>query len=639
MEKTSCLNKKVLWVNLSTGEIRRSPAFEYSERFLGGRGVNYWLLLKGLLPQVSALDPENILVLGTGALVGTSIPGANRLNIASKNVLTGGIGSGSASGYFAPRLRQAGYDHLVIQGRAEKPVYLWINDDQIEIRDASHIWGKTTLETERAIREELGSDVRVVSIGPAGENLVKSACIIVDPLDFSRAVSRCGLGAVMGSKRLKAIAVRGTNPIHIKNEKRFVEIAEKISDKIANSDIMKKLKESGTLYASPYDAEPVRNFQDGYPGPEVAEKVCGRIFHEQYETKRIPCGFCPVECCHAYEVGEGTYAGAVTNKLEANTLADFGYRLNVNYAPAVIEAQALCNQYGLDIDNTSSVIAWAFECYQKGIISQKDTDGLRLEWGNHQAVIELIKEIAYRDGFGDILAEGCYRASKIIGRGSEKYCVHVKGQDLMEEIRYAKGWALGVVVAERGGTHTRGAPLTDLSGVPSEVGEEMWGVPTSNDPTSYTGKAKIVAYYERFHAVLDSLGICYNTTNWMEPGLPGPEDYAEAFSAASGLEISSEDLMKIGEQIHNIGKAFNILHAGFTRKDDYPPKRLLEEPVRSGPFKGARLSQEEWDKMLDEYYELHNWNKETSWCTRKGLENLGLNDVASLLKTAGKLLG
>ena len=195
MEKTSCLNKKVLWVNLSTGEIRRSPAFEYSERFLGGRGVNYWLLLKGLLPQVSALDPENILVLGTGALVGTSIPGANRLNIASKNVLTGGIGSGSASGYFAPRLRQAGYDHLVIQGRAEKPVYLWINDDQIEIRDASHIWGKTTLETERAIREELGSDVRVVSIGPAGENLVKSACIIVDPLDFSRAVSRCGLGA------------------------------------------------------------------------------------------------------------------------------------------------------------------------------------------------------------------------------------------------------------------------------------------------------------------------------------------------------------------------------------------------------------------------------------------------------------
>ena len=293
----------------------------------------------------------------------------------------------------------------------------------------------------------------------------------------------------------------------------------------------------------------------------------------------------------------------------------------------------------MDIDNTSSVIAWAFECYQKGIISQKDTDGLRLEWGNHQAVIELIKEIAYRDGFGDILAEGCYRASKIIGRGSEKYCVHVKGQDLMEEIRYAKGWALGVVVAERGGTHTRGAPLTDLSGVPSEVGEEMWGVPTSNDPTSYTGKAKIVAYYERFHAVLDSLGICYNTTNWMEPGLPGPEDYAEAFSAASGLEISSEDLMKIGEQIHNIGKAFNILHAGFTRKNDYPPKRLLEEPVRSGPFKGARLSQEEWDKMLDEYYELHNWNKKTSWCTRKGLENLGLNDVASLLKTAGKLLG
>ena len=638
MEQKSCLSKQVLWVNLSTREIRKNPALEYSKKFLGGRGVNYWFLLKELSPQVSALDPENILVLGTGALVGTSIPGANRLNVASKNILTGGIGSGSASGYFAPKLRLAGYDHLVIRGKAEKPVYLWINDGQVEIRDASHIWGKTTWEAESVIKEELGNDVRIVSIGPAGENLVKSACIIVDPLDFSRAVARCGLGAVMGSKKLKAIAVRGTNPIYINNEKKYAEVVGRISEKIANSDIMKRLKESGTLYASPYDAEPVKNFQDGYPSPEIAEKVCGRIFHEQYEIRRLPCGFCPVECCHAYEVKQGAYAGAATNKLEANTLADFGYRLNVDYAPAVIEAQSLCNQYGLDIDNTSSVIAWAFECYQNGIISRKDTDGLRLEWGNHQAVIELLKKIAYRDGFGNILAEGCYRASEIIGRGSRKYCIHVKGQDLMEEIRYAKGWALGVIVSERGGTHTRGAPLTDLSGVPSEVGKEMWDVPASNDPTSYTGKAKIVAYYERFHAVLDSLGICYNTTNWMEPGLPGPEDYAEAFSAASGLEISSEDLMRIGEQIHNIGKAFNILHAGFTRKDDYPPKRLLEEPVKSGPFKGARLSRDGWDKMLDEYYELHNWDKETSWCTRKGLEKLGLNDVASLLKAAGKLV-
>lgn len=635
MTARSCLEGYILQVDLSTRKILRNPALEYNRRFLGGRGVNYWLLLKESDPRISSFDSKNMLLFGTGALVGTLAPGANRLNVASKNALTGGIGSGSAGGYFAPELRFAGYDHLVFQGKAEKPVYLWIDDGRVEIRDAAHIWGRTTWETEDVLQEELGDGIQIASIGPAGENLVRAACIIVNR---SRAVGRCGLGAVMGSKNLKAVVVKGTGAIYVNDERRFTKAVNEISERITNSGILKRLREYGSIEGSPFNAEPVRNFQDGHPSSEIAEKICGKVFHEVYEVNGSSCCFgCPVQCCHSYRVKEGIYAGATTDKLEANTLADFGYRLDLDYAPAIIKAHALCSQYGLDIDNSSSVIAWAFECYQKGIISQKDTDGLKLEWGNHQAVMELLRKMTYRDGFGDLLAEGCYRASEMVGQGSRKYCIHIKGQELMEGIRPAKGWALGVVVSERGGTHTRGAPLTDLSGVPSEVGEKMWGVPTADDPTDYRGKAGIVAYYERLHAVLDSLGICYLTSNWMDRVLPGPDDYAELFSAAIGLEVSPKGLMRIGEQIHNIGKGFNTLYAGFTRKDDYPPQRLMEEPIGSGPFKGERLAKDKWDKMLDEYYGLHGWDKGTGWCTRRTLESLGLTDVADLLERVGRL--
>jgi aldehyde:ferredoxin oxidoreductase len=612
------LSGQILRINLSKSEIIKDPALGYYKKFLGGRGVNYWLLLNEVAPEVSPFDPSNILAFGTGTLVGTLAPGANRLNVASKNALTGGVGSGSAGGYFAPELRFAGYDHLVFQGKAEKLVYLWIDDGRVEIRDAAHIWGRTTWETEEILREELGDDIQIVSIGPAGENLVRTACIIVNR---SRAVGRCGLGAVMGSKNLKAVAVRGTRSIATKDAARFAQAITELSQKIATSDILKRLNEYGSIEGSPFNAEPVRNFQDGYPSPESAKKICGKVFHEVYEVNGSSCCFgCPVQCCHSYRVKEGIYAGATTDKLEANTLADFGYRLDLDYAPAVIKAHALCSQYGLDIDNSSSVIAWAFECYEKGIISESDTDGLKLEWGNHQAVMELLGAMTYRAGFGDLLAQGCYRASGIIGRGSRKYCIHVKGQELMEGIRPAKGWALGVIVSERGGTHTRGAPLTDLSG---------------DNPTAYEGKAQLVVYYERLHAVLDSLGICYLTSNWMDPDLPGPDDYAELFSAATGMEMTADDLMKMGEQIHNLGKLLNIIHAGFRREDDYPPERLVREPIKSGSFVGELLARDKWDLMLDEYYELHGWGRESGWPTRESLESLGLKDGADLLKRGG----
>jgi len=631
-----CTHGKILRINLSTGEIQTEPANAYINRFLGGRGLNHWLLLKEMKADTSPLDPDSMITFGTGALSGTPAPASGRLSVAGKSPLTGGIGSGSAGGFFAPELRFAGYDTIVVTGKAERQSYIWINDDGVAVRDASGLWGKSTWETQDGIRKELtANDIQTVTIGPAGENLVNLACIVVSP---ARVVGRCGLGAVMGSKNLKGIAVKGSGQITLSDEKAFSRIANEMLEKIKNSPVLQRTKKYGTVKASA-PSRPVKNYQDEFVIPVQAQKLHHDVFKETYEREKYPCCFnCPINCGRMYEVTDGVYAGTSARKLEANTISDFGPKLGIYDPAAIVKLQALSDQYGLDMDNTAGAIAWAMECYQRGLLSKSDVDGLELRWGNHVAVTDLVRKIAYREGIGDLLARGCKMASLRIGKQSERFCMHIKGQELMEAIRRPKAWALGVVVSERGGGHTRGAPLSDLKGISSEMGEKLWGVPAASDPTVYDGKAKIVLYYERFHSVLDSLGICSLTSNWADPTLPGPDDYAGLLSAATGSTVTSNELMQIGERIHTLGKAFNMIHAGFTRKDDYPPARLMEEPIQSGPFKGERLKKDDWDKMLDEYYEMHHWSRETGWCTKESLELLDLQEVGDILRNAGKLI-
>jgi aldehyde:ferredoxin oxidoreductase len=280
----------------------------------------------------------------------------------------------------------------------------------------------------------------------------------------------------------------------------------------------------------------------------------------------------------------------------------------------------------LDIDNTSSVIAWAIDCFQNGIISEAEADGLKLDWGNHGVVLELINKIAYREGFGNVLAEGSLRASQIVKKGSERYAFHMKGQDLIEGIRSMKGWALGVVVSARGGAHTRGALGTESRKYSEVESERFFGVKTAGDARTYEGKPKVVTYFEYVHALLDSLGVCFFTGNWTTLDGIDPGELAQFYTLVTGIEISENELMKTGERIHNLEKMFNVCHAGFTRKNDYPPKRLMEEPVKSGPLQGELLKREDWEQMLDEYYGLHGWDKKTSWPTREKLEELGLDE-------------
>ena len=640
VQKTFGFAGKILGVNLTTGDIWTELTEKYAEKFLGGRGIGDWLLYNEVKPWVTPFDPQNRLIFDTGPLVGTLAPCSTRHSIEAKSPMTGGVGSANAGGHFSPELKFAGYDHIVIQGRSRKPVTLWINDGQVELVDASHIWGKTTWDTDDQIKRDVGDDtIQVVCIGPAGENWVRSAAIIANR---ARAAARCSLAAVMGAKNLKAVAVKGTGLLRIAEPKPFMAAVDHAWEKILKSPVAEGLIGFGTYFMAPTANSlgflPFRNFQDAYMDPGKIEKLAPEVFRDEYETGRIACFSCPLACSHFYGVEHGPFAGLKCEGFEANDAWNWMARFDIDYPPAMIKLHGLCNELGLDEDNASLVIGWAFEAYQRGILSTKDTDGLKLEWGDYRVVAELLRKLAYRQGLGDLLAEGVKRASEIVGKGSERFAIHVKGQDSVEPMRALKAYTLGCCVSPRGGTHTRGAPMVEMMpDITDEFAQKTWGAPAPTGPFSYENKVEPVVYFERLHAIFDCMNICNIASMWGSLDLLNPDDIANLYSAATGKHMTGNEMMMIGERIHNIEKAFNTLHTGFSRKDDYPPQRFMEEPIASGPAKGERLTKEKWDKMLDRYYELHGWDKETGWQTRKCLEELDLGDIADDLERVGRL--
>ena len=389
---------------------------------------------------------------------------------------------------------------------------------------------------------------------------------------------------------------------------------------------------------------PVRNVQDDHWDPAKMDRIDYPTLVEgkgnMVKTEeRFECCFnCPIECgFNVYEVRSGPYEGLKLNAFEANTAYTFGTRCDLDDPAAILKIFELLSTLGLDNDFTGVVISWAQDCFDRGILTRDDTDGLDLTWGNASAVVELVRKIAYREGFGDLLARGVKEASEEIGKGSDYIAIHCKGQDNLDALRALKGWALGNVVSLRGGRHLDGAPTTEFVALPAEVGEKIYGVPTAGDPGAYEGKGKLVAWTSAFKAVVDSLGVCYYTSLWGNENLFGPEDYARMLSGAIGREISGEALLRKGRQIFNVEKAFNTLHRGFRREDDMPPRIFMEEPIKSGKRKGEKLEQAEWDKMLDEYYEANKWDKRTSWQTEETLKELGLDDVYRKLDEYGKI--
>ena len=632
---------RILRVDLSRGEIWEQPTSDYASFAIGGRGIGQWILFREVEPGVDAYHPENVITLGAGALVGTLAPASGRLSVDTKNTLTGGVCSTNAGGHFAPELKYAGYDAVVITGKSPKPVYLWICDGQAELRDAGDLWGLDAWQTERELRQRLGDPrIRVALIGPAGENLVRGACLITDR---ARAAGRGGAGAVLGSKQLKAVAVRGTGELAPADGPAFLREVERCNRKLLESRIIQVYRDGGSMRfagAGGPDGnfpQAVRNYQDSYWPLGKSRRIYEAALKEGYEVRRLGCFNCPINCSHFYAVRQGAYAGSAGEGFEINSARAFGSNLDIDYAPAIIAAHNYCSRMGLDVDMAGACLAFAFEAYERGDLSREEANGLDLTWGNHQAALELLRAIVERRGVGDMLAEGVKRASERLGRGSGDYAFHVKAADLNEaSMRPMKAWALGIILSTHGGGHLDGAPGAWAWRGQEELARELFGNPRPGAAGEYHNQANVVIWFENYKAVIDMLGLCYFTSMWLDALALNPQDYAALLSTGAGRDYSADELMRTGQRLHNVQKAFNTLHAGFTRRHDRPPLRL-QEPAKSGPFEGERLDPEKWELMLDEYYLAQGWDLQTGWQTRASLEALGLDEVIARLEAHGKL--
>jgi aldehyde:ferredoxin oxidoreductase len=568
-----------------------------------------YLLYNHLSPGIDPLSPENILLVGTGLLTGIPAMGSGRCDIAAKSPITGAIGDSNVGGFFAPELRMAGFDHLVIKGKAEKPVYLWINEGEIEIRDADYLWGKDTFETQTLIRSDHGDEeIKSLVIGKAGENLVSFANIRTG---MKNSAGRTGMGCVMGSKNLKAIATRGTMDIEFAYPDQLLDYCKQMIDKVMKNRYSRAASKWGTLiiYSATNTTGLIRtrNFQLNQleHGWEIEPEEL-----DKYTIGMSGCYGCPVSCRHRYTLKEGPYAPFFAEGPEYTSLGSFGTMIDCNKMETILVGNHLVNKYGLDTLETGGLIAWAMELYENGILNEKMTDGLKLEWGNEEVVFELIKRIAQREGFGNVLADGFKNAILKIGKESEYYAIKVKGMsNLHSDERPTPSLALGIATSTRGADHLRSRPAIDLYGLPEDFLEEIYGGSMSSDYRSYKGKSRMVWWQELLYAVTDSLGTCKFQTVFLAVHAPKWEEYSKLIYLVSGMQFSKSQLMEIGERIYTIERLFNI-REGFSRKDDNLPERYFKEatPIGLPRVRGIKVDKEKFEQMLDEYYALHGWD-------------------------------
>jgi aldehyde:ferredoxin oxidoreductase len=510
-----------------------------------------------------------------------------------------------AGGFFGPEFKKAGYDGIVIQGRAKDPVYLQIIDDEVTIKDASHLWGRKTSDTQAHLRSSFGSEkVKTLCIGPAGENLVRFAGVFSD----NHAFGRGGSGAIMGSKNLKAIVVKGTKKVPLYDEKVFEEyIKDIILPKFKVSERVKVFGEYGTpgvfSIVNIQGILPTKNYQQGTF--DAAEAIDGDAV-KSVSISRKSCYRCPVACRSYTKVQSGEYGGYETEGPEYETMFSFGSNLGNANLESIIAANKICQDYGLDTISTGNVLGFATECFEKGLLTKEDTGDVELRFGNHRAMIRMIKRIAVREGFGAVLAEGVKRASDVLGKATSDYAMEVKGLEMSGyDPRGAKGMAIAFATAPRGGCHQRGL-----------IVQETFGAPPYVDRFSSEGKGALAKAKQDEAAIQDALGFCV----FISRGDPmGMTELAEMFTRATGVEVTVAELLKAGERIWNIERLYN-LREGFTRKDDRLPKRFLEQPMAEGPSSGHLV---ELDTLLDDYYAQRGWDEDGHILPSK-LEELGL---------------
>ncbi|HDI07043.1 MAG TPA: aldehyde:ferredoxin oxidoreductase [Candidatus Bathyarchaeota archaeon] len=615
---------RVLHVDLTTGKTKVEPLNEeLARKYIGGIGLGIRLLIDHSKPGVDPFSPENPLILTTGPLSGTMWPtGGNGHAFVSKSPQSFGVGESKSHGSFGAELKRAGYDAVIFTGRAEKPVYAWIDDDTVQLVDAQHLWGKSPAETEDIIKEELGDFyIRVAAIGVAGEKLVRIACIINEK---TRAAGRTGMGAVMGSKNLKAIALRGTKDVTVAKPDEFKEFVKEFHERM-KGPATKKYRTLGTplnvLVHNSLSCMPTRNYNNSFF--EGAEKVSGEYLNERFVAKIIGCSSCAMRCEHVCVVPEGPYKGTMT-RMEYEPLWAMGPYCGVDRLDAIIKGMDVCNYYGIDAISAGVIVGFAMDCYEQGILTKEQMDGIDAKFGNHEALVALLHKIGKREGIGDILAEGVKIAGEKIGKGAEKLAQHIKGVEVTGyDLRALKTAALGFAVSFRGADHNRhGAYGFDVKGKVDRLKAEK-------------GRGKLVKDMEDMYTVIDSLIVCkFSRGTYYE----GFQDLAKVYSLVTGFETSAEEMRRSGERINNVARLFNI-REGFGRKDDTLPYKVMNLPIPDeGPSKGSYVTQAELDLLLDDYYEVRGWTKE-GIPTIKKLKELAMDDLIYIvepkLKTAG----
>jgi aldehyde:ferredoxin oxidoreductase len=606
---------KILRVDLSNLSAREEAVSEELARnYLGGAGFAIKCLYDELKPRTPALDPANRLIFAVGPLTATGTPCASRMAVAAKSPLTGAIGMALAGGQFPAEMKMAGYDMLVIQGRAEKPTYITVKDGEVRFRNAEKFSGMMTTDTQLFIKEELGDhNYRIACIGPAGEKQVPMACIVNE----RRAAGRKGLGAVMGSKNLKAIAVRGARKPAVASAESFKKARQAMNKAMKDSPVLySQFSKAGTPMVVDAMTEmgifSVKNWSA--TGEINMVKGLGRATQDTMIITRNPCHDCPVGCSQVKLVTSGPYAGYLSEGPEFETTYSLGSTVGVDYLPAVIAADRLCDEYGIDTISAGVAIGFAMELYEKGIITRKDTDGLDLKFGNHAAMIEMLRKIAYKEGLGALLGQGTKKAAEKIGHGSSDFAMQVKGLEMPAyDVRGAKAHGLNYATSYTGADHNRGYAFQEIFDIP---------IPEKVDRNATKGKGRLTKWNQDTRAVTcDCATMCAFLLDMAVPAV-ACQNTADLVNAATGLDFTAADIEKIGERLNNVARLFNI-GEGFTRKDDSFPRRIMTEAIKEGASKGQLISQANLDEMLDEYYAVRGWDK-SGTPTPSKLKELGI---------------
>jgi aldehyde:ferredoxin oxidoreductase len=610
---TNTVKRQLLRVNLTTQDIGRDIIPERDIRmFMGGRALGDIILYRGLTAGVEPFSPANQMVFCVGPLTGTQAIGSSRYIVHTKSPQTGLYMSGLAGGFFGPELRKAGYDVVIVEGKSEKPAYLVISDHRVELRDASAFWGMTTGDTQEFIKKELNDDkFRIACIGPAGENLVLYSAIISE----RRAVGRGGAGAVMGSKNLEAIAVKGTGKVNVASPGDFqAAVKNQIADIDKNPTISKAFPLYGSPLAMPGLNEggimPWRNWQDA--GLAKASELYPQSWRSKYVKKDVRCAPpCSVKCGKLCLATEGPHAGVVSEGPEYEAEYALGTCCDITDQAAIIEADALCDQYGLDVISMGVSLAFAMECYERGIISKKETDGVDLKFGQAHLLAKVIRATSYGQGFGEFLAVGTRKMSEQFGRGSDEFAMHAKGMELGGyDPRGAKSLALVYAAGPRGGCHKSGGSCNELS---------FKELATGNTRFLPEGKAALCKASRERRVLADSAIMCI-----FPEGAVQAKTMMALLNVATGFNWSIEDLYAIGEKASNIERAFNV-REGLRRSWDTLPKRLLEESLKSGPTVGQIV---ELETLLTDFYKICGWDIKTGIPTPEKLTELGLSNIA-----------